>query len=68
MASAPAQPHQPDSQQVLLPDSDTVPVAERELIVGNILISGNRRTRDFIVMREVPFRKGTRILEAELPG
>ncbi len=36
------------------------------LMVANIQLVGNKKTNDNIVLREIPFQKGTRIMEAEL--
>lgn len=35
-------------------------------IVGDIKLSGNKKTRDFIILREIPFKKGDRISDTEL--
>lgn len=43
-------------------------VAERSasLLVGEIIITGNKKTKDFIVLRELPFKKDGRIAVNEL--
>lgn len=37
-----------------------------QVIVGDVHLSGNKRTKGFIVLREVPFRKGSSMPLAEL--
>ncbi len=36
------------------------------VVIGEIVLSGNKKTKDFIVMREVPFRKGDKLSFAEM--
>ena len=36
------------------------------VIIGDILLSGNKRTKSFIALREVPFKKGDRLTQADL--
>lgn len=36
------------------------------LIIGDIFLSGNTKTKNFIVSREMPFSKGDRIMEGDL--
>lgn len=38
----------------------------KQVIIGDILLSGNKRTRGFIVLREVPFTKGGSFLMGDL--
>ncbi len=54
-------------ENAIAPDS-TLRSSEKnsQLLIGDIKLSGNKRTRDFIVMREVPFRKGEQFTAAEL--
>lgn len=43
----------------LLTDTDTVTAANNHLFtVGNVNITGNTKTKDFIMLREIPFKKG----------
>ena len=40
-------------------DTDTVTAANNHLFtVGNVNITGNTKTKDFIMLREIPFKKG----------
>ena len=43
-------------------------VASKNLyhLVGDIKLYGNKKTRDFIIFREIPFKKGERIADSEL--
>ncbi len=45
---------------------DTVYNPGKPVIIGDILISGNKKTKEFIVLREVPFQKNDQLLEGEL--
>ncbi len=36
------------------------------IIIGDIQLSGNKKTKDFIVLREVPFRKNDRFLQGDI--
>ena len=36
------------------------------ILITDVQITGNKRTKEFIVMREVPFRKGDRLTQQEL--
>ena len=36
------------------------------VIIGDITLSGNKRTKGFIALREVPFKKGDRITQGDL--
>jgi len=36
------------------------------IIVGDIQLSGNKKTKDFIVLREVPFQKSDRLLQVDI--
>jgi len=36
------------------------------VIIGDIQLSGNKKTKSFIVLREVPFQKNTRLLQGEV--
>lgn len=36
------------------------------VIIGDIFLSGNTKTKSFIVLREMPFRKGDRLMEGDL--
>ncbi len=46
--------------------SETVFKAGRPIIIGDISISGNKKTRSFIVFREVPFQKNQQLLAGDL--
>lgn len=47
----------------LLTDTDTVTAANNHLFtVGNVNITGNTKTKDFIMLREIPFKKEISIL------
>lgn len=53
-------PAQQFSDQSLQADT-TVLTSEKQAAVftiGNIIISGNKKTKDFIILREIPFRSG----------
>lgn len=43
-----------------------VAMGHAQTIVGEVVLQGNKRTRNFIIMRELPFRKGDRLSMAEL--
>ena len=36
------------------------------IIIGDIQLSGNKKTKDFIVLREVPFQKNDRLLQGDI--
>ena len=36
------------------------------VVIGDIRLSGNKKTKSFIVLREVPFQKGDRLLQGDL--
>lgn len=61
-----------DAQEQRAPDTgmvvrqDTLPHKDHPVIVGNIIVTGNKRTRIFIVLRELPFVKGSRFTEGEM--
>lgn len=46
--------------------AETVLLNRMQVIVGDIRLSGNQRTRGFIALREIPFRKGMRLPMEEL--
>ncbi|MCA6453734.1 MAG: hypothetical protein IM582_11205, partial [Chitinophagaceae bacterium] len=52
----------PDSSA--LPRPDTIAPENRPVMVGDIVITGNKRTKIFIVTRELPFVKGSRFTES----
>jgi len=45
-------------------NASTVP--DSLFVVGNILITGNSQTKDFVVLREMSLREGTRITQRQL--
>jgi hypothetical protein len=45
--------------------TDSIP-ASGPVTINDIRISGNKRTKSFIVLREVPFRKGDQLAEDDL--
>jgi outer membrane protein assembly factor BamA len=54
-------------ETVIISDSTAnAPDKNVQLLIADIKLSGNKRTKDFIVMREVPFRKGEQLSVAEL--
>lgn len=53
--------YSPDSS--LVPRPDTIAPQNRPVMVGDIVITGNKRTKIFIVTRELPFTKGSRFTE-----
>jgi outer membrane protein assembly factor BamA len=46
--------------------SETIAKKNTQVIIGNIFLSGNKRTKGFIVLREVPFVTGDHFTEGEL--
>lgn len=54
----------PDTTVVL--PRDTVAPENRPVMVGDIVVTGNKRTKIFIVTRELPFVKGSRFTEGGL--
>ena len=46
--------------------SEIIVQKNRPVIIGDILLSGNKRTKSFIALREVPFKKGDRLTQADL--
>lgn len=46
--------------------AEMVVLKQMPLVIGDIRITGNKKTKPFIVMREVPFKKGDRLPGAEL--
>lgn len=46
--------------------SERVAMRSMYQVVGDIQLSGNKKTRDFIIFREIPFKKGERIADSEL--
>ncbi len=38
------------------------------VMIGDIIVSGNKKTKEYVVRREVPFRKGQYMLKTELPA
>ena len=56
--------------QSILGDSlmaDTSISSGKKILVHNIIITGNERTKNYIILREVPFKKGDSILLENLP-
>lgn len=47
-------------------DSILRPQKNNTVVIGNIFLSGNKRTRAFIVFREIPFTVGDELTESEL--
>ena len=54
------------AQEIAITDSIAKTPAGNQLIIGDIRLSGNKRTRAIIVNREIPFRKGEQLSEEEL--
>ncbi|MES2331570.1 MAG: POTRA domain-containing protein [Bacteroidota bacterium] len=46
--------------------SDIIAQKNTPVVIGNVFLSGNKRTKSFIVLREVPFAQGDHFLEGEL--
>lgn len=46
--------------------ADMVAIQHLPIIIGDIELTGNKKTKSFMVMREMPFQKGDRITEADL--
>lgn len=46
------------AQETKTAETDSIAVPVKQIVIRKISMSGNKRTRDFIVMREVPFREG----------
>ena len=46
----------PDAERTT--DTTIAPVNELSYVVGDIIITGNKRTRSQIILREVPFKAG----------
>lgn len=46
--------------------SDRVALRNIYQIVGDIKLYGNKKTKDFIILREMPFKKGERIADGDL--
>jgi outer membrane protein assembly factor BamA len=53
-----------DSLQTVV--SDTALLDKLPVIIGDVRISGNKKTKSFIVFREIPFVKGDRFTRSEL--
>lgn len=49
-----------------LPDSINVAKAEPQFLVGNIIITGNKKTKPYIILREIPFHSGETYSVADL--
>lgn len=47
-------------------DTLSVAIPASQLIINEIRLSGNKRTRDFIVLRELPFQKGGSVAQADI--
>lgn len=47
-------------------DTLPAPALSSPVVVTDIRLSGNKRTKDFIVLRELPFKKGASIEQADL--
>ncbi len=63
-----AQPAVTDSVvTTVLPLADTLlPRGDQPFVIGNIIIEGNKKTKSYIVLREVPFRSGDSIYLPDL--
>lgn len=63
-----AQPAVTDSAvTTVLPFADTLmPRGDQPFVIGNIIIEGNKKTKSYIVLREVPFRSGDSIYLPDL--
>ncbi len=63
-----AQPAVTDSAvTTVLPLADTLlPRGDQPFVIGNIIIEGNKKTKSYIVLREVPFRSGDSIYLPDL--
>lgn len=46
--------------------SERVAMRSMYQVIGDIQLNGNKKTRDFIILREIPFKKGERIADQEL--
>ncbi len=46
------------SPSVNLPDSNSITTAHPQFIVGDIIITGNKKTKTQIILREIPFQSG----------
>ena len=38
------------------------------IVIGNIQITGNKKTKDYVIQREIPFKQGDNILRTDLPA
>ncbi|MDE3253775.1 MAG: hypothetical protein KGO92_13290, partial [Bacteroidota bacterium] len=60
-----------DTTQVAEPSgfslSDSIMHDQLPIIIGDITLYGNRRTKGFIVRRELPFHKGSKLIQGKLP-
>lgn len=46
--------------------SDSIIRDQLPVIIGDITLSGNKRTKGFIILRELPFRKGSKFIRGKL--
>ena len=46
--------------------TDTVFEKNMPVIIGNIQLSGNKKTKNFIVLRELPFQKNDRLIQGDM--
>ena len=46
--------------------TDTVFEKNMPVIIGNIQLSGNKKTKSFIVLRELPFQKNDRLIQGDM--
>jgi len=42
-------------------------ISSDSLIISSVRISGNKKTKDFVILRELTFRKNDKIPKEELP-
>lgn len=47
-------------------DTSLLPRGDQPFVIGNIIIEGNKKTKSYIVLREVPFRSGDSIYLPDL--
>ncbi len=57
---------QDSTTKTLLSLSERVAMRSMYQVIGDIQLNGNKKTRDFIILREIPFKKGERIADQEL--
>jgi outer membrane protein assembly factor BamA len=55
------------AQAIIDSSSSIKNTSYKKLIIGDIQVSGNKKTKEYIILREVVFKKGDTVIAADLP-